>query len=522
MTDSNFPSSPASRFLWFGWFLALGSGLTWLPIGGFFQFGLALAGFGLPLFYAWRKTDSGAPPLWKKDVLSPLPPWALLLLIAIALGLRLAAIQTLPAWPNSDEGGIGTIGLRISQHWTSRFFYAFAQTPPLAFWMNALAAKSGFNPFLALWLPPAVISVLTLGVGYFAARRLFNPTLALLFTFLLAFSYWPLYIGRHCHEGITIPLLMFLAFWFLAGILHGPVYKGDALRIFLFGLISGLGFFTFTSWAMLALLTSLYALGRLLFSKGTWKRWLWFFLGMAWGALPFFRSVIKEGYGHHLSSLTPWSGWFPWAHQEQVDWHYLTVLFWGAFDPEAAYTPVEGGFLNPLLGAVFFLGLAEIIRHRKESWAGWVLFSFPILLLPGLLSMNVEAFRVIQVLPLLLFTTALGLQYLLEGLSLQRRGPYLVLGLLVSLVFDFYRLAGPWTNCDTSPENFDRPVKSIEKLRAYRVLEQVWKEKGPGWVLTDFDTEAQNDATLALCTVPFDASRHPAQNPGDKPWVGLS
>jgi hypothetical protein len=289
----------------------------------------------------------------------------------------------------------------------------------------------------------------------------------------------------------------------------------------LLGFTAGLGFFTFTSWAAVALLSVLLAVW------GFWKyrevrlQWLGFFFGFVLGSLPYLLGVLSGGFGQHMASLTPWSGWFPWAHQIEVDWHYVTVLFWGAFDNEAAYTPVEGGFLNPLLGAFFFLGLVQVLQRRKESWAGWVLVSFPILLLPGLLSMNLEAFRIVQVLPLLLFIAALGLQFFLEGLSTFRRWPYLVLLLLVSLGFDLYRLAGTWMECDLHPENFDRPVKSIEKFRAYRILEQVWKEKGPGLILTDFDTEAQNDATLTLYSEPFDVTRHPAQKTGDKTWVGL-
>ncbi len=490
-------------------------------MSGFIQLGLVLGGFGIPIFNAWRRPQSPSPLPWNDELFSPLPAWAWLFFIALALTLRLAAIPTLPAWPNSDESGIGIMGLRLSQHWAPRFFYSFAQTPPLTFWLNALCAKGGLDPRLCLWLPSAVVSVLTLGAGYVAARRLLNSTLAFLFTALLAFSFWPLYTGRHCHEGMTLPLFEFLVLLALVPILLRQANRNTPFVYFIFGLTAGLGLFTFTSWVAVALVCALMA------AWGFWKqtesrlKWIWFLPGMGLGALPFLRAVFTERFGAHMASLTPWSGWFPWAHQFQVDWHYLTVLFWGAFDPESAYTPVEGGFLNPLLGAFFFLGLIQIVQRRKESWAGWVLFSIPILLLPGLLSMNLEAFRIIQILPVLLFTAALGLQGFLEGLSLHRRWPYLVLFLLVSLVFDFYRMADVWINCDLRPENFDRPVKSVEKFRAYQILNQVAEEKGPGLLLTDFDTEAQNDATLTLCTASWDASRLASQKPGDKSWVGL-
>lgn len=522
MSESAFTVSTNARLLWFGWFLILGAALTWIPMGGFVQFGLVLGGFGIPLFYAWKNRENPDPPLLKNDVLSPLPAWAWLIFIALALGLRLVAIQTLPAWPNSDEGGIGTIGWRISQHWTSRFFYSFAQTPPLTFWLNALAVKAGLNPLLSLWLPPALISVLTLGVGYWAARRLFSSSQAFLFTALLAFSFWPLYMGRHCHEGVSVPIFEFLVLVSLTLVLQPSSMKGTSLKYFLFGFIVGLGYFTFTSWIAIVILGCFFAGWIIFIQRKSQAIWYWLFgLGLILGALPLIWALATEGYGNHLASLTPWSGWFPWAHQAQVDWHYLTVLFWGAFDNEAAYTPVEGGFLNPLLGAFFFLGLIQVLQHRKESWAGWVLISFPILLLPGLLSMNVEAFRIVQVLPLLLFIAAIGLQFFLEGLSTFRRWPYLLLLLLVSLGFDLYRLAGPWMNADSQPGNFDRPVKSVEKLRAYKILEKTYKEYGPGLILADFDTEAQNDSTLSLCSRTFSMDWGIDQTPIKKLWFAL-
>lgn len=499
LTESNSTSSFHGRFLWFFWFLLLGSALTWIPLNGFVQVGLVLGGLGVPLYYAWRKPLNSAPLPWKDEILSPLPSWCWIAFIALALALRLFAIQTLPAWPNSDEGGIGTIGLQISQNLTSRFFYSFAQTPPLAFWLNALAVKCGLNPFLCLWLPPALFSVLTLGLGYFSVRKLTNPSFAFVFSLLLAFTFWPLYMGRHAHEGSYLPLFEFLVVlglaWFIS--IGG---KESSLRAFFLGLTAGLGFWTFTSWASVALLMFFFGVWSFWKNADSRKHHLWFFPGLLLGCFPFLWAVWKEGYGQHLSSLTPWSGWFPWAHQVGVDWHYLTVLFWGAFDKESAYTPVEGGFLNPLLGAFFFLGLIQIIQRRKESWAGWTLISFPILLLPGLLSMNVEAFRIVQILLPLLFITTLGITEILGTLSLSRRWLYLGFLILVTASFDLYRMMDPWLNAESRPGDFDRPVKSVEKYRAYSILEQTWKDRGPGFILADFDPEAQNDATLSLLT----------------------
>jgi hypothetical protein len=350
---------------------------------------------------------------------------------------------------------------------------------------------------------------------------LIHPAFALLFASLLAFSYWPLYMGRHCHETMALPTIEFLALGALAWALTNPSGKNASLRFFFFGLAAGLGFFTFPSWAAAALAVVLLTVWKMWVSRETRSNWFWVFPGIALSAFFFLWAAFREGYGNHLVSLTPWSGWFPWTHQFEVDWHYVTVLFWGAFDREAAYTPVEGGFLNPLWGAFFFLGLMETVKYRKSAWAGWTLLAFPLLLLPGLFSMNLEAFRIIQVLPLLYFVTALGLMLFLEVLSTQRRWLYLILFLTLGLVFDVDRLASPWLNANASPGNFDRPVKPVEKLRAYQILKQTYDQQGPGWVLADFDTQAQNDATLSLCSRPLSGEWGPSQSSPEVHWAGL-
>src|SRR5208283_381290 len=153
---------------------------------------------------------------------------------------------------------------------------------------------------------------------------------AFVFSLLLAFSFWPLYLGRHAHEGSYLPFFEFLVLFALALFLSTSGNKTSS-RAFLLGLSAGLGFLTFTSWVSIALLISLITAWSYWKNSDSRKQLVWFLPGLLLGCSPFLWAVWKEGYGHHLSSLTPWSGWFPWAHQIEVDWHYVTVLFWGAF-----------------------------------------------------------------------------------------------------------------------------------------------------------------------------------------------
>jgi hypothetical protein len=132
--------------------------------------------------------------------------------------------------------------------------------------------------------------------------------------------------------------------------------------------------------------------------------------------------------------------------------------------------------------------------------------AFFIFLLPGALSLNVESFRVVQVLPLVLFICAIGIQSSLETLDSQKQWMFLAAFFLISGALDFHLLASPYENPDRHPENFGRPVKPLERYRAYQMLDELQKAKGPGFVLAGFDTNSFNDPTISVMTYPFNAA----------------
>ena len=91
---------------------------------------------------------------------------------------------------------------------------------------------------------------------------------------------------------------------------------------------------------------------------------------------------------------------------------YLTASFWGVFEDQAAHAPLWGGMLNPLLTAAFFIGVIQTWVNRRRRGIQWAWAGGLLCLMPGLLSMNVEMYRVVLVLPFLLAGAVLGLQKL--------------------------------------------------------------------------------------------------------------
>lgn len=484
----------------------------------------------LPLYTALRTLPSPArneDPGFLTNLKFSLPPWILLSALLLAAFLRFNGLTTLFCWPTLDEGWNGTLAIELSKHWSWRFFYTFGEAPPLPVWCAAALFKLGASPAFALWFPSAAVSLLTVLVGSFAARQFFSRSFSLLCGGLLAFSYWPLFIGRFCHQGVWLPLWVCLVLYSWGGFQNAREKRAKRNWAWGLGAAVGLGSFTFTPWLGVAGIFFLSILWTMTVRvKKDRPFFLHFLLALAVSLVPFLLAVAREGYGHHIASLSPWGGWFKGFEFFTNFSKYFAVLFWGAFEKDPAYTPVWGGFLNPLWGAFFFLGLIEMIRLRSGSLIRWTGAAFLLFLLPGALSPNLETFRVAQVLPLLLFMTALGAHSFLAALPGKKQGTVLLLLLAGTAAFDFNLLTAPYRDPEAHPENFGRPLKSLERYRAYRALSS---QPGPsfGFILTDLDTGSFNDPSLLVMTYPFNAAnpdfKPPARPSGAAltPWIGF-
>ena len=506
------------RNLW-AYFLLFLAANTLISYSGFsfeIKSALILLGIVLPL-YVGARTQAGLSfretPAYEKDLLNPFPGWLLFAGVVAAAFLRFYKLETLFCWPTLDEGWNGILAIELSKHWSWRFFYTFGQAPPLPVWCGALLFKLGCAPAFCLWFPSAVVSLLSVVAGYLAARQFFSQSFSLVCGGLLAFSYWPLFIGRFCHQGIWLPLWVCAVFYLWGRLLKAKDDSARNSRAFALGIGLGLGSFTFTPWIGVAGFTLLSVLWGLKVSSSEGRRQaVYLGTGFLLGLLPFISAVTREGFGHHILSLSPWGGWFHGLDFFTNLFKYFAVLVWGAFEANPAYTPVWGGFLNPLLGAFFFTGLLELGGLFRLGLARWMAIAFLLFLLPGALSPNLETFRIAQVLPLLMWITALGIHGALGRIPTGRKVPVFCLILAFVGGLDFFLLAAPYSNPVAHPENFGRPLKSLEKYLAYQHL----KERRPQFLLTDFETDSYNDPTLSLMTYGLNGARNTESDPPQK------
>jgi 4-amino-4-deoxy-L-arabinose transferase-like glycosyltransferase len=508
---SLFAQARKGPWIYFLVFFGVNVVLSTTTLPGALRGGAGLAGlvlFLIAVFRAWESKSSGQKSIYTQEGLFPSPGWMIGGGLALALVLRFYRLETFFSWPTGDEAWNGNEALELSRHWTWKFFHTLGQAPPLPVWTSGVLFKLGLPPGVCLWFPSAVASALTVIAGTFAARLVFSRGFSLLCGALLAFSFWPLFIGRFAHQGIWLPLWVCVCF-LLAGRFFKARPGSRGREAALLGLAAGLGSFTFTPWPVVVCVLGAVVFRETLMGRRKNPREflalaIFFILGLS----PFLLAASREGFGEHLLKMGAWNG-FSFHHQASILFHYLTALFWGAFDPGSAYVPAGGGFLNPLLGSVFFLGLLVIVSLRKESWVKWFFAAFLVFLLPGLLSHGVETFRVAQVLPLLLFPAALGIGSLLLSLPSAKRIWFLVFFLSVSAVWDLNRLAEPGRD----------PLLQPERSKAYQVLSTLSREQGPGWILTDLDSA--NDGTLSVMTHPFNAAGNPALDPGKCRWLAV-
>jgi hypothetical protein len=499
-------------WVYFGVFCVTLFLLSYITLPFTLKSSIGVIGLSLPFYIALRsssKPSSGEQPPYLKELKFSPPLLIGMIGLYLMVFLRFYRLENFFGWPNLDEGWIGTIALELSRQWSWKFFYTFGEAPPLTVWTVAILFKLGFSPAFSLWLTPALISLLTLATGYWATRQWFSKSFSLVGLGLLGFSYWPLLLGRLCHQGIWLPGWVCLCggVWGAFNRAWGKSAKRSwALGM---GISMGLGSFIFTPWPVVTLVFLVSLFWGWVIRPGKNLHCFILALGsMGITLVPFTLAVFREGYGAHILSLSPWGGWYHFSKIIPNALDYLTMLFWGVGDLEPAYTPVTGGFLNPFLGSFFFLGILELWRFRENLLARWVAAAFFIFLLPGALSLNVETFRIAQILPLVLLICAAGIQSALQTLPSQRQWMFLAALFLISGSLDFHLLSSPYDHPDQHPENFGRPVRSLERYRAYQILDEIQKTKGPGWVLADFDTDSFNDPTLLVMTYPFNIVGH--------------
>jgi hypothetical protein len=488
------------------------------------KIGIGFLGLFVPfigLLIAFPSSPRRVPPLdpWKSP---PRLLWAgILLLLGFAVFLRLYRLVSLTVWPMWDDAACSFFSIQLLEHWRWQLFFTAEQCPPLHFWLQSLFFRIDPPSLSSLWLYPALFSMVTVPTAYWASRQFFSKPFSLLLTGLVAFSFWPWYEGRF-HFSSIILWWEFLVAGLLGFFLKAEREEQRPARALALGLGAGLGLYIYVTWIPIFAVLAVGMAVWLGWRKPRDLKSLCFFLVPAVAvALPLaagiFHNLIQGHVSRYLVFNNPDSSL---QEQWRISISYLTALFWDVSEKSlSAFGPSWGGFLNPILGSAFFIGLLELARSTPKFWIRWLCFAGLIFLAPGLLSNTIELMRILPLLPLALLVVAWGIQGLLAG-DPSVRGRWMVLGLaFFSFGLDFHHWTGPYHDrCVPGPSSVDS--KSPERFRAFQILQQKQAAEGPGWILTEFLSNIF-DQSLLSSTYSFNSARNPRLDPRQARWAAV-
>lgn len=453
---------------------------------------LFVATFGLilPLGVAFLLIRKGPSPSSPRPLADP-PPWAWALLLVLLLFTRFYHLESLPGWFLADEGRHAIFSLDLSEKWEGRLLWGETQGLPLAFWVFGALFKFVTPSVLALRLIPALLSLLVLAAAYRVARPFLPAPFLFAFVWLAGLGFWPFCVSRLFMGWVLFLLIEFLVLLFLSSCLSSP---GKLRNLLFLAAALAAGYYLALIGKVLVA-SAVLTLAFLTFVQGKMRKGPFFlFLGVL-GALisPMVLRELAPGGTHYLLTQSGRS----------LNFSYLSALFWDG-SQSAPYGPAWGGIFNPIVTSLFLAGIVQLFREKKVPLVSWILLSFGLFMLPGILSTGLEVFRVLAVFPLVVFTAVFGLQGLALEAPRALRWPFLLLLLTVSSALDLYHYAGPYQELPQV-----RRIWRNDNLRKVHALLRAEKEKGTRLGLLDFTIHDHDDRTLESLVRPFNGALDP-------------
>lgn len=175
----------------------------------------------------------------------------LIIVLVVASFFRLWQLDLIPPGLYPDVAINGNDALETLKSGQFKVFYPENNgREGLFIWLTALSFSVFGVSAWSIKIVAALIGILTVLGLYLLARELFNKNVALLSSFFLTVSFWHTDFSRIGFRGILVPFVLTFAFYFL--------FRGfriqKAWNFIIAGIFLGLGFYTYISFRMAALL----------------------------------------------------------------------------------------------------------------------------------------------------------------------------------------------------------------------------------------------------------------------------
>ena len=402
-------------------------------------------------------------------------------LVAVALFLRLYRLHELAPGIASDEGALGRLALHVLQ---GGHALTFGDREPLGIYLIAVAVKFLGSTPLALRLPAALASVLTVFVVFQLGRLMFGSdengretrwrglVIGGVASCQLAVSLGQTILGRTAYRGVLLPLFLALCL----ALLWWGWTRRRWWGIVLAGACAGILPYTYSPVRFVPFLFLLFGVSFLLpFGSVSLDRlraerlWAAAFTGVAGlVSAPIFIHYIRNHdafFNTRIQRLYIFGGiqGFPVdVVSERLAAHFWKVLSKFSFHLLAGCcSPVEHAVtLNAWEAVFFWLGVAVAVWQWKRRpayrllllWAG-------LLTLPAILSNGHSTMRMVGAVPAIYLLAAVGVyeasqwsaSRLSVGTNCRRLAPGIAIGLLLLTqgALTYRAFFGAWSDGDS-------------------------------------------------------------------------
>ncbi len=321
--------------------------------------------------------------------------WSGILLLAIvllAVFFRFYQLNSLPPGLHPDEAANGLDIFRILENRDWRIIYdTNGPREALFFYLQAIFVYAMGNTILALRIAPALFGVLSVIVIFFATKEWFSRRTALITAFLFAISPWVVTIQRDGFRASLVPLFIGLVMLFGA-----KAYKTNkAIFYVLAGISLGLGFYTYTAFAMI--ITAIFggAIYMLIFRRKWlgehWKKLVLSLVVFGLVMTPLIVTTLKDPGGStartggtsflnkDLNNGQPIPTLLSGTAKTLLQYHYVG-------DANNRHNLAGQPLLNLFVGIMFLLGLIICLTNFNKPRYALLLAVFGSMLLPALLT----------------------------------------------------------------------------------------------------------------------------------------
>lgn len=360
--------------------------------------------------------------------------WLVLILLA-AVFLRMYDVSGVPPGLTHDEADHGITARQVINGERAVYFTVGYGREPLYDYSTALLMSFIGPSYLAGRLTAVFYSLILIASTFAWVRRAFNERIALLTVAGIAVSFWAVMTARQSLRSVALPALFVPALYLFWRGMDGSSKTRSALRYVLpAGTLLGLTFYTYIPARILWLLFPLAAATRPLPKRApghrVWQTTALVLLIAAIAGSPLFLYLVRNPEAEsRIKQLSD-----PLVAAAQGDLETLLnnasdslSLFTFSGDPSWRYNIAGRPLLQPVMGALFYLGLGVSIwhllspakRHRRAAHAAslaWLGLGMAPVLVTG---------------PELSMTQAIGMQpvlYLFPALGVCALGEWDVLG----------------------------------------------------------------------------------------------